>query len=314
MFKVCGAKNIIFPKSKKNKILDMSSMFEMTSNLKYLDLSGLDTSSVVKMNDMFYFSGVNTLDLSSFNTSLIEDMSLMFNGCTNLTSLNLSSFNTSLVKEMSYMFYYCPSLTSLDLSNFDTSNVENMEGMFTYCSSLTSLDLSNFDTSNVYKLDEMFSGCINLISLNLSSFNTSKVSDIDEMFFDCNSLILLDISNFDLNEKYSDVFTGCSSLSYIKIYSYKGPDNFDSIQNNNLIYCANDKTVNKESITSLIEKNYTNNCSNTCFLNAFCPILNTSIPETDSTKDSSFNELLKNIIISALFIMTILILLILYFI
>ena len=73
------------------------------------------------------------------------------------------------------------------------------------------------------------------------------------MFFSCSSLMLLDISNFDLDANFY-LFIGCSSLSYLKIYSYKGLDNFDSIKNNNLVYCANDKIVNKESISSLIEK------------------------------------------------------------
>ena len=53
IFEGCGAKHIIFPKSKK--ILDISSMFAFTSNLQYLDLSGLDTSSVEKMDKIFYY-------------------------------------------------------------------------------------------------------------------------------------------------------------------------------------------------------------------------------------------------------------------
>ena len=40
MFEGCGAKHIIFPKSNKNTILDMSSMFKYTRKLQYLDLSG----------------------------------------------------------------------------------------------------------------------------------------------------------------------------------------------------------------------------------------------------------------------------------
>ena len=58
----------------------------------------------------------------------------MFYHCSNhLTSLDLSSFNTSNVKDMSSMFYGYNSLTSLDLSSFDTSNVKNMTAMFYGC-------------------------------------------------------------------------------------------------------------------------------------------------------------------------------------
>ena len=111
MFKFCAAKHIIFPKSIKNSVIDMSSMFAFTRYLEYIDLSGLDTSSVTTMSEMFAFSGIKKIDLSSFNTSLVSDMSSMFYDCENLISLNLSIFNTSSVKNMSSMFYGCINLT-----------------------------------------------------------------------------------------------------------------------------------------------------------------------------------------------------------
>ncbi|MBQ4206999.1 MAG: BspA family leucine-rich repeat surface protein, partial [Clostridia bacterium] len=59
-------------------------------------------------------------------TSMYE----MFYGCSGLKSLDLSKFNTSLVNDMNNMFYGCENLESLDLSNFDTSLVTNMNNMF----------------------------------------------------------------------------------------------------------------------------------------------------------------------------------------
>jgi surface protein len=83
------------------------------------------------------------LDLSSFDTSNVTDMSYMFYGCNSLTNLDLSSFNTSNVTYMGYMFRGCNSLTNLDLSSFDTSNVtymkDMMKDMFDGCSSLQTL-------------------------------------------------------------------------------------------------------------------------------------------------------------------------------
>ena len=49
----------------------------------------------------------------------INNTRYMFKGCINITEINLSNFNTSLVEDMGYMFYDCRSLTSLDLSNFN---------------------------------------------------------------------------------------------------------------------------------------------------------------------------------------------------
>lgn len=50
----------------------------------------------------------------------------MFNACSSLTALDLSSFNTSNVNDMSRMFSSCSGLTELDLSLFDTGQVTSM--------------------------------------------------------------------------------------------------------------------------------------------------------------------------------------------
>ena len=71
-----------------------------------------------------------------------------------MTSLDLSSFDTSRVTEMSEMFDSCGKLSNLNLSGFNTSRVENMIGMFRGCPKLTRLDLSSFDFSNVRYYDE----------------------------------------------------------------------------------------------------------------------------------------------------------------
>ena len=60
----------------------------------------------------------------------------MFYECSSLKSIDLSSFNTNNVKDMSDMFFKCSSLESIDLSSFNTNNVTNMSNMFGGCSSL----------------------------------------------------------------------------------------------------------------------------------------------------------------------------------
>ena len=57
-------------------------------------------------------------------------MDSMFRDCINLETLNLSSFDTSSVVWMSSMFSACKNLKVLDLSSFDTSSTENMIDMF----------------------------------------------------------------------------------------------------------------------------------------------------------------------------------------
>ena len=101
---------------------------------------------------------VEAIDLSGLDTSRVTDMIDMFHSCSSLASLDLSGLDTSRVEDMGGMFESCSSLASLDLSGWETSRVTNMGGMFENCSSLASLDLSGLDTSRVTDMGVLFSG------------------------------------------------------------------------------------------------------------------------------------------------------------
>ena len=47
----------------------------------------------------------------------------MFSSCDELKELNISSFDTTQVTDMSDMFTYCSELKELNLSSFNTKNV-----------------------------------------------------------------------------------------------------------------------------------------------------------------------------------------------
>ena len=59
-------------------------------------------------------------------------MSNMFSECNYLTNINLSSFNTQNVIDMSFMFNGCNSIKNINLSTFNTQNVtiNDMSDMF----------------------------------------------------------------------------------------------------------------------------------------------------------------------------------------
>lgn len=155
-------------------------------------VGSLSTSGVTDMSRMFAMvvdcSGPTYLNLSGIDTSSVTDMSSMFDGCSALTSLDLSGLDTSSVTDMSNMFDRCKGLTSLDASNWNTSCVEYMYSMFGGCSGLTSLGVSGLDTSSVTHMEYMFNGCSGLTSLDLSGWNTSKVSYASGMFSSCEKL------------------------------------------------------------------------------------------------------------------------------
>ena len=194
-----------------SKVTSFASMFQGCTSLTALDLSDFDASSATDLSDMFRDCiNLVTLDLDGFtlNTANNEfvDINGLFRACVKLKGknyeldkykLDLSSFNTSRVKDMSYLFCGCKALTTITVSaNFTTEFVEDMSYMFSSVDegkaesasnkmNLTNLDfVGQFDTTNVTDMSHMFYMCSDqrLKSIPVSNFNTSKVTDMSYMF------------------------------------------------------------------------------------------------------------------------------------
>ena len=200
-----------------------SNMFCRFQKMTEIVFGNFDTSLVTDMSGMFDCCEILTsLDLSCFDTSNVTNMSRMFYYCDKPTSLDLSNFDTSNVTDMSYMFYDCNGLLSLDLSCFDTSNVTDMSFMFSGCDKLSSLDVTTFDTSKVTSMQRMFRYCEKLTRLDLSSFDTSNVTDMSNMFEYCSGLLSVDLSSFDTSNvtNISYMFYNCSELITLDLSSF----------------------------------------------------------------------------------------------
>ena len=141
---------------------DSSFLFSEFYNINDIDLSSFDTSNVTNMSNMFSGSTIKEIDLSSFDTSKVTNMSSMFSYCEEIEEIDLSSFDTSKVTNMSDMFSYMLGIEEIDLSSFDTSNVTNVNSMFFECKVNTIFVNETFDVSNVTDDFAMFSGAINL--------------------------------------------------------------------------------------------------------------------------------------------------------
>ena len=178
---------------------NMSSMFQNCYSLQSLNLSSFNTTSVTNMTSVFQScSSLQSVSLSSFNTAAVTTMTSMFNNCFSLQSVNLSSFNTAAVTNMSYMFYNCSSLQWVNLSSFNTAAVTNMAVMFNSCFSLQSLNLSSFNTAAVTNMSGMFYNCYSLQSVNLSQTSLAGVNsaaNFASFLFSNTSLISVRIPN-----------------------------------------------------------------------------------------------------------------------
>ena len=231
------------------------------SVIEKLDLSNFNTSKVTNMRNMFSdCSSLISLNLSGFDTSQVTDMSNMFINCSSLTSLDLSNFNTSKVTNMYRIFSDCSSLTSLDLSSFNTSKVTDMYEMFEYCSSLTNLDLNGFNTSQVTAMGYMFRNCSSLTSLYLSSFNTSQVIGMQGMFSRCLSLTTLDLNGFNTSKvtNMQGMFRGCSSLTNLELNNF----NTSNVTNMSFMFSGCSKLQTQINIMNAGTTSYSDMFSN----------------------------------------------------
>ena len=153
---------------------------------------------------------------ASFANARPTNCHLWFYGCKNLTTIEgIEYLNTENVTSMSLMFSGCSALTTLNLSNFDTQSVTNMTGMFSDCRALTTLDVSNFNTQNVTDMSFMFFNCSAITTLDIAKFDTKNVTDMSFMF--CSDPALTTIYASDkfvttVCEKGQNMFKDCTNL------------------------------------------------------------------------------------------------------
>lgn len=175
-------------------------MFRWFTKMETIDLSSFNTSEVITMNTMFYMmNSLKSIDVSGFNTSKVTDMNAMFDLTGVIEQLDVSNFDTSNVTDMKWMFFGLNKLKKLNLTNFDTSKVTNMYGMFDAMTDVSEIKFgTNFNTRNVTNMGRMFSRTSSIQQLDLSHFNTVSVTAMNDMFSLMTSLTQINFgANFD---------------------------------------------------------------------------------------------------------------------
>lgn len=160
MFNLCASSSSIDISSfNTSNLTDMSWMFAMydgstSKNSKLTKIIGIEdmnTSNVTKMNSVFRYDIKlgDSLDLSSWDTSKVTDLSGLFDSTFSLKYLNISTWDTSNVTNMLQMFYASKNLIEINLCSFNTSNVTNMKLMFNATTNLTKIKVGpNWTTAN----------------------------------------------------------------------------------------------------------------------------------------------------------------------
>lgn len=163
-------------------------MFAGCDGLTELDLSSWDTSNVKYMERTFYDCGFLSKLNVNFNTSSVTTMQYTFSMLPRLASIDLSTWDTSKVWDMSYMFYESSKLNAINgITNWNTSAVTTTAQMFAYCGSNLSLNLSGWNVLKVTDFNHMFfySG---IVSVNISNWRFKDSANVNSMFGYCGSL------------------------------------------------------------------------------------------------------------------------------
>lgn len=202
-------------------------------------LSTLDTSNATTMKGMFYnFRSLLDIDVSSFNTSNVTNMSYLFaapvtNSFKNYSDfpMNLktikfgSNFVTSKVTDISYILYYNTSLTELDIDDWDVSNVTSMYSSFFNCCNLTTFGenaLANWNTGKVTNMEHAFRWLKKLTALNLEHWDVSNVKTFSYCFCNLAWTDVLDLEAWDISkcEDLSMMFHSCKTLTTLKVNTW----------------------------------------------------------------------------------------------
>jgi len=218
---------------KKEKIVDMSYMFNNCKNLVSFDFSGFETKNIISMEAMFQLCPLDgekifksILSFKSFgaeNLLKIQDIRAMFCKCIKINSfpdlLNNFFSKDNKIENISMLFNGCINLKgNVNIEKWTTTNLTDMSYMFNRCGNLTEINLGKINTSKVKNMCGLFNECSNLGAIKGMPSSTQSVEDISIMFQGCVNLTKLpDIKQLKTEnvKDMSGLFSKCNKLTSI---------------------------------------------------------------------------------------------------
>ena len=195
-------------------------------------------SNIVEINGLEYLSPINSTNLS-----------YMFSGLENVESLNISTWNTSNVVDIQYMFNNMKKLRNLDLSSWNTKKTQKMLNTFNGFESMENLNVSGWNLLKIYRGGGQ-SPFKNLKTNNLIALNLVLPEYLEDFFVNS------DIGNlFFGNSENSSVKDLMNMFSNSNI-SFVNFNNFDTSNVTNMYQLFEKCDIGK--ITNLNTSNVTN--------------------------------------------------------
>lgn len=158
-------------------------------------------------------------NLKNLDTSEVRDISHMFENCSNLTSLDLSFWETPLIQNMASAFKNCALLEEINFSKSTIPVATDVTSLFEGATSLKNLNLSAWNTTIITSFSSMFKGCVNLENVYMSNCYTRSITDVSAMFYDCQNLKLVDMRNATFNNvtAKNEMFSSISTETVIVV-------------------------------------------------------------------------------------------------
>ena len=127
-----------------------------------------------------------TLILSSWDTSNVTDMGLMFRAA-NTFNQNIGNWNTSSVTNMNEMFRNAWAFNK-DIGSWDTSNVSSMGNMFASAFAFNQ-NIGNWNTSNVTDMSKQFKAA-EVFNQDLTGWCVSSITSEPAEFVNLSSALI----------------------------------------------------------------------------------------------------------------------------
>lgn len=207
-----ASQTIYIPGEHQNKQVVLKDFSILPEDVVHLQLKAVNGKKVKLQTTSLYRALANkpslkTVNLSGLDTSTITNMSNLFAYSTSIETMNLNGWNTSKVQNMSGMFKGVKQLKSLEITHFKTDNVTDFNQMFFGMEALEFLDVSTFKTTKATSLYQMFGNMFNLKAVDLSSFKTTTSANLGWMFYcsgssSCETPLLAIVDDPKIEEAY----------------------------------------------------------------------------------------------------------------
>ena len=200
-----------------SKVETMYAMFNMCRHFNS-DLSNWNMSNVENINAMFYGcekfegKGLEKWDMSSCKTTINT-----FRKCYKL-NIDLSTWNTSNITEISGIFYDCTSFEGKGLEKWDMSNVTRSVCAFSGCKNFNGKGLENWKFPKLKEAEQMFLDCENF-NCDVSNWDMSDCSDISRMFYNCKKFKGEGLDKWNIQSKVKKILT-FGKCTYLKNKPY----------------------------------------------------------------------------------------------